>query len=266
MESPCSPRRDDSRNRKRETHRPRGTTSPSHAFRYRLLEMPVEDFTRATRPAPSPESGAGQRVRGISWTRGARFQVGLEMREESPSSCPPVVRSGSRRDCDSTADRRSGIGGPAMGARRSERVSQRRRPRETGRRLLSSVSRGDGRRRMLGCRFRRSVVPAQLCPDKLNFRQLLRNCVCKRYRDNKTAAGGAAPLHEGHLRARKAMAAEDQPRADQLRNGLALDPWDLFPECEPGRVARRRGSWRWPSSARPSPAVLSRRAIRSISS
>lgn len=88
------------------------------------------------------------------------------------------------------------------------------------------------------------AVSADLCPDKLNFRQLLRNCVCKRYRDNKTGAGGAAPLQLKAIYAavRKAMAAEDWPRADQLcENGLALNPWDLFLNANLGRVARRRG-------------------------
>lgn len=88
------------------------------------------------------------------------------------------------------------------------------------------------------------AVSVDLCPDKLNFRQLLRNSVCKRYRDNKTGAGGAAPFRLKGLYAavRKAMGAEDWLLADRLcEQGLALNPWDVFLNANLGRVARRRG-------------------------
>lgn len=87
-------------------------------------------------------------------------------------------------------------------------------------------------------------LSVQFCPDKLNFRQLLRNCVCKRYRDNKTGAGGVAAVRLKGIYAgvRKAMGAEDWRRADQLcEQGLAINPWDVVLNANLGRVARRRG-------------------------
>ena len=88
------------------------------------------------------------------------------------------------------------------------------------------------------------AISVELCPDKLNFRQLLRNCVCKQHRDNKAGAGGiaAARLTGIYAGVRKAMAAEDWPRADRLcEQGLVISPWDVFLNANLGRVARRRG-------------------------
>lgn len=84
----------------------------------------------------------------------------------------------------------------------------------------------------------------KFCPDKLNFRQLLRNSQCKRYKDNKTGAGTLAKMKLTGIRGRikKAKVAQGWAEADlACEEGLMLNPWDVSLNVELGEVARARG-------------------------
>jgi len=88
------------------------------------------------------------------------------------------------------------------------------------------------------------AVSVKFCPDKLNFRQLLRICVCKRYKDNKTGAAAPASWRIGHIRERveAAKAAKEWRRADvACEEGLALNPWDTWLNIDLAEVARAQG-------------------------
>lgn len=88
------------------------------------------------------------------------------------------------------------------------------------------------------------AVAVKFCPDKLNFRQLLRNCTCKRYKDNKTGAGTIAKMKLTGIRGRikKAKTAKDWAEADlACEEGLAINPWDVQLNAELGEVTQARG-------------------------
>jgi len=88
------------------------------------------------------------------------------------------------------------------------------------------------------------TVSVKFCPDKLNFRQLLRNCTCKRFKDNKTGAGTIAKMKLSGIRGRikKAKAAKEWSEADlACEEGLTINPWDVQLNVELGEVTHARG-------------------------
>jgi hypothetical protein len=85
---------------------------------------------------------------------------------------------------------------------------------------------------------------AKSSPDKLNFRQLLRNCTCKRYKDNKTGASSLTRMKLTGIRerVRTALADWNWRLADLLcEEGLAIDPWDVELNVALAEAARARG-------------------------
>lgn len=88
------------------------------------------------------------------------------------------------------------------------------------------------------------AVSVKFCPDKLNFRQLLRNSTCKRYKDNKSGAGAITKMKLTGIRGRvkKAKTAKEWAEADlACEEGLAINPWDVQLNVELGEVAQARG-------------------------
>lgn len=81
---------------------------------------------------------------------------------------------------------------------------------------------------------------AQLKPDNLVYRQTLRNCEVKKYKDNKTGASMAGMRSMGaRNKVKKARGAKNwKEMMEAAEEGLAINPWDGQFNADLGEAAR----------------------------
>ncbi len=84
---------------------------------------------------------------------------------------------------------------------------------------------------------------AKVKPDNLAYRQVLRNCEFKKYRDNKTGASMASMRLMGiRSKVKKARGAKHWAELDQAaEEGLTVNPWDAQLNYDLGEAARQQG-------------------------
>ncbi|WP_373650344.1 MULTISPECIES: tetratricopeptide repeat protein [unclassified Schlesneria] len=87
------------------------------------------------------------------------------------------------------------------------------------------------------------ATAVKMVPDNLMYRQSLRGCERKKYKDNKTGASMAfLKLSSVRGRIRKARSAQNWVDLDQAaEEGLAINPWDAQFNADLGDAARERG-------------------------
>ncbi len=84
---------------------------------------------------------------------------------------------------------------------------------------------------------------AKLVPDNLVFRQSLRGCQKKKYKENKTGASMAfLKVNSARSKIKKARTAKNWAEMDAAaEEGLAINPWDGHFNADLGEAARARG-------------------------
>jgi tetratricopeptide (TPR) repeat protein len=88
------------------------------------------------------------------------------------------------------------------------------------------------------------MAAVKFAPDKVNFRQLLRKCTEKRFKDNKSGAGTLTKMKLTGIRSRIKKAKADKKWGDAdlaCEEGLTINPWDVGLNVELGDVAVGRG-------------------------